>query len=47
MEVYAIVSEYMKYYNCRRRHGSIKYMAPKTFYEAIQSKTTSAKPFVA
>ncbi len=44
MEVYFIVSEYMKYYNYRRRHGSIKYMAPIRFYEAIQSKITSVKP---
>ena len=28
MEAYSIISDYMKYYNERRRHGSINFMAP-------------------
>jgi putative transposase len=30
---YEIITDYMDYYNNRRRHGSIKYMAPNKFYE--------------
>ena len=33
-EVYQVVSEYMDYYNNRRRHGSIKNMAPMKYYRA-------------
>lgn len=35
MEVYRIVSNYMDYYNNRRRHGSIGYMTPARFYQSI------------
>ncbi len=28
MEAYAIVTEYMDYYNKRRKHGSLRYMTP-------------------
>lgn len=31
-EAYKAVSEYIQYYNTRRRHGSLKYKAPLTFY---------------
>lgn len=37
MEVYSIVSDYMKYYNGRRRYGGIKFMAPNRLYEAFVS----------
>ncbi|WP_082789151.1 IS3 family transposase [Desulfolucanica intricata] len=35
MEVYRTISEYIDYYNNRRRHSSIKYMAPNQFYKAF------------
>ena len=31
-EAYAAISEYIEYYNCRRRHGSLNYMAPKQYH---------------
>jgi len=34
-EVYRIVSEYIDYYNNRRRHGSINYMVPNEFYRSV------------
>jgi len=30
---YEVITEYMEYYNNRRRHGSINNMAPNQFYE--------------
>jgi putative transposase len=47
MEVYAVITEYMRYYNERRRHGSIKYMAPNKFYEAFMSNSARIKEFSA
>ena len=47
MEVYAVITEYMRYYNERRRHGSIKYMAPNKFYEAFMSDGVRIKEFSA
>ncbi len=47
MEVYSIVSEYMKYYNERRRHGSIKYMAPNEFYKAFMNDNIKIESFSA
>lgn len=47
MEAYATITEYMRYYNERRRHGSIKYMAPNKFYEAFMSNTVNIKAFSA
>ena len=35
IDVYATVSQYMEYYNERRRHGSLGYKAPSQFYEAF------------
>lgn len=32
-EAYEAVTEYLYYYNHRRRHGSIGYIAPMTFYQ--------------
>ena len=37
-DVYRTVSEYMEYYNYRRRHGSLRNMAPMRFYEASLDK---------
>ena len=47
MEAYGVITEYMEYYNRRRRHGSLRYMAPEVFYEAFMSNTTSVRSFVA
>ena len=41
------VSDYMRYYNERRRHGSIKHMAPNQFHEAFMNNTVSIKAIVA
>lgn len=46
-EVYETITEYMNYYNNRRRHGNIKYMAPNKFHEAFMSKNINAKAFAA
>jgi len=37
-EAYRIVSDYMDYYNNRRRHDSIGYMAPSEFYKLVMDK---------
>lgn len=47
MDVYSIVIDYMKYYNERRRHGSIKFMAPNKFYKAFMSDTVKIESFSA
>jgi putative transposase len=47
MEVYAVITEYMRYYNERRRHGGIKYMAPNKFYEAFMNNGVRIKEFSA
>ena len=46
-DVYRIVAEYMDYYNHRRRHGSIRNMAPMKFYEASLNEQISAIQLVA
>ena len=46
-EAYEAISEYMEYYNKRRRHGSIKYMSPDRFYEAFISNGMRIKEFSA
>jgi len=46
-EVYEQVSWYMDYYNQRRRHGSIKNMAPEKYHQAIMSKFIKSKALVA
>lgn len=38
--VYQVISEYMDYYNNRRRHGSINNMAPLKYYQAYLKKQT-------
>ena len=35
IDVYATVSQYMEYYNERRRHGSLGYKTPSQFHEAF------------
>ena len=47
MEAYSIITDYMKYYNQRRRHGSINFMAPNKFYEAFIGDIVKIKPFSA
>ncbi|AZR73000.1 integrase [Anoxybacter fermentans] len=47
MEVYDIVSNYMKYYNERRRHGSIRNMPPAKFYEAFKNNSVKMESFIA
>lgn len=49
MEVYRTISEYIDYYNNRRRHSGIKYMAPNEFYKAFTKGqfTGSVQPLIA
>lgn len=47
MGAYAIITDYMKYYNERRRHGSIKFMAPNKFYEAFRNNAVKLEAFSA
>ena len=44
---YKEVSEFMDYYNHRRRHGSLRYKAPYQFYLSILEKTTKPVMMVA
>jgi hypothetical protein len=37
----------MEYYNQRRRHGSIKYMAPQQYYEAFMNNSIKPQASVA
>jgi putative transposase len=46
-EAYTSIGYYMDYYNNRRIHGSIKYMAPAKFYEAFMNKAVNIKVFAA
>ncbi len=46
-EAYEQISWYMDYYNQRRRHGSIKNMAPEKYHQAIMSKSIKTKALVA
>ncbi len=45
--VYKVISEYMDYYNNRRRHGSINNMAPQQYYQAYNVEQPSSKELVA
>lgn len=47
MEAYAEVSRYIEYYNRKRRHGSLGYMAPDEFHKAFMCRLMQAEPFVA
>lgn len=46
-EAYAIVAEYIRYYNHRRRHGAIGFMSPEAFHEAFIRNTVPARVCVA
>ena len=37
-EAYEAISDYLNYYNNRRRHGSLGYMAPAVFYRLHQQE---------
>ncbi|AZR74074.1 hypothetical protein BBF96_12105 [Anoxybacter fermentans] len=45
-EVYYIISNYMKYYNERRKQGSIENMPPSKFYEVLKSNSVKVKSFI-
>jgi putative transposase len=47
IEAYAVITEYMQYYNERRRHGSLKFMSPKSFCVAFLSNSIQVQPFSA
>jgi putative transposase len=46
-DAYKVISEYMAYYNNRRRHGSIGYMAPAKFYEAVKNSQMAGRKMIA
>ena len=46
-EAYEQISLYMEYYNQRRRHGSLKNMAPEKYYQAIVSNSIKPQVLVA
>lgn len=46
-EAYSVISEYMDYYNNLRRHGSIGYMPPAKYYQAIINSQIAGKKLVA
>jgi putative transposase len=41
-DAYKAISWYLHYYNHKRRHGSIKYMAPAVFYHNHLNETLKA-----
>jgi len=47
IEVYEAVNEYMKYYNNRRRHGSLNNKAPAQYYQAIKDDKIKPEAFIA
>jgi len=46
METYAEEARYMEYYNRKRKHGSLGYMAPEEFHKAFKNKLMKAESFV-
>ncbi|MBC7076446.1 MAG: IS3 family transposase [Syntrophomonadaceae bacterium] len=42
-----MVARYIEYYNRKRKHGSLEYMAPEEFHKAFICKLMKAEPFVA
>ncbi|MGI6684477.1 MAG: IS3 family transposase [Bacillota bacterium] len=46
-DAYKVISEYMAYYNNRRRHGSIGYMAPAKYYEAVKNSQIARGKMIA
>ncbi len=47
VDVYSVVGEYMRYYNTRRRHGSLKCMTPEEVHEAFLNNVVNAESFPA
>lgn len=47
LQVYEAVSEYMNYYNDRRRHGSIGDKAPVKYYNLIQEEKINPQEIIA
>lgn len=47
IQVYETVSEYMRYYNNRYRHGSIGDISPADYYQAIKEKRIEPEAFIA
>ena len=47
IEVYKVVSDYMIYYNDRRRHGSLSNTSPKQYYNALKNKEIETASFTA
>ena len=47
LEVYKVVSDYMIYYNDRRRHGSLGNTPPKQYYNALKNKEIETASFTA
>jgi len=47
LDVYTVVSEYMQYYNQRRMHGSLKYMAPSQFHQMFLNGNAEGQAIVA
>lgn len=46
-EAYEQVALYMDYYNQRRRHGSLKNMAPERYYQAVMNNSIKPRALVA
>ncbi len=46
-EVYEIVSEYITYYNHRRRHGRLKNATPAMYYQQLKHNLIKGVPFTA
>ena len=47
VDAYREITRYMDYYNRRRKHGSLGYVAPEEYYRAFLSNQTNARSFVA
>lgn len=47
LKAYKVIIDYMDYYNNRRRHGSINYMAPNKFYRAFINQQITGFKLVA
>ncbi len=47
MEVYKVVSDYMIYYNDRRRHGNLGNTSPQQYYNALKNKDIETVSFSA
>lgn len=46
-QAYAVVGEYMEFYNERRRHGSLMNKSPRAFREALAQGSITMEPFAA